>query len=75
MGAVRVERDNSGFRFYRFTQEQTEFGAFFDVEKMIRAAVADLKNITVIPGFDFVPHDTDYYADIRLHPNDEGAAH
>ncbi len=55
--------------------EQTQFGLFFDVEKMIRAAVEDLENVTVICGFDFVPHDTELYTDLRLHPNDAGAAH
>lgn len=56
-------------------EEQTEFGSFFDVEKMIRDAVADLENVTVICGFDFVPHDAELYTDLRLHPNDDGAAH
>ena len=26
----------------------------------------------MISGFDFVPKDEKYYADLRLHPNDEG---
>ena len=52
--------------------EERPFGDFFDVEKMIAAAVADLNNVTLVRGFDFVPHDTELYADGRLHPNDEG---
>lgn len=55
--------------------QQREFGAFSDVEKMIRSAVVDLENVTVIRGFDFVPHDVALYADLRLHPNDAGAAY
>ena len=30
------------------------------------------KNVTIIHGIDLVPHETSYYADGRLHPNDEG---
>lgn len=52
---------------------QTEFGSFFDVEKMIASAVENLSNVTLINGYDLVPHNTDLYADVRLHPNDEGA--
>jgi hypothetical protein len=34
--------------------------------------VADLPNVTVISGFDFVPKDETYFSDLRLHPNDKG---
>ncbi len=52
--------------------EERVFGAFEDVEKIIIECVKDIENITVIPGFDFVPKDEKYYADLRLHPNDKG---
>lgn len=52
-------------------EEARPFGAFRDVDALIRNAVAEL-NVTVIDGFSFVPHDAQYYADLRLHPNDEG---
>ncbi|MBE7020688.1 MAG: SGNH/GDSL hydrolase family protein [Ruminococcaceae bacterium] len=48
------------------------FGDFCDIEKLIRECVKDIENITVISGFDFVPKDEKYFADLRLHPNDEG---
>jgi len=51
------------------------FGPFENVEKHICSAVADLKNVTAISGFDLVPKDSSYYADSRLHPNDEGFVH
>ena len=51
------------------------FGPFENVEKDIREAVSDLSNVTVIHGFDLVPHDSKFYADIRLHPNDAGFVH
>lgn len=49
-----------------------EFGPFESVEADIRSAVSDLPNVTVISGFDFVPKSENYFADLRLHPNDTG---
>ena len=48
------------------------FGPFENVDAFIREAVADLRNVTVIFGFNLVPKDEKYYADLRLHPNDAG---
>ena len=42
------------------------------VEENIRNIVDDIGNIKVISGFDFIPEDTKYFADSRVHPNDEG---
>lgn len=55
--------------------EKRIFGDFRNVERDIREAVAGIDNITVISGFDFVPKDEDYFADLRLHPNDAGFEH
>jgi len=52
--------------------ELRKFGDFRKVEQDIRSAVMDIENITVISGFDFVPKDEKYFADLRLHPNDNG---
>ena len=51
---------------------EVKFGDFSKVEQDIRNAVMDIENITVISGFDFVPKDEKYFADLRLHPNDDG---
>jgi len=51
---------------------EVKFGDFSKVEQDIRNAVKDIENITVISGFDFVPKDEKYFADLRLHPNDDG---
>lgn len=51
---------------------KTAFGAFGDAEKDIIKSVESFKNVTVISGSDLVPKDEKYYADFRLHPNDEG---
>lgn len=52
--------------------EAREFGLFENVEKDIREAVKGLENVTVVRGFDFIPKDTSYFGDGRLHPNDKG---
>lgn len=52
--------------------ESRPFGPFEKVEEDIRECVKDLANVKVISGMDFVPHDENLYADLRLHPNDEG---
>ena len=48
------------------------FGPFPRVEQDIRDCVQGLPNVTVIRGYDFLPHDEALYADLYLHPNDEG---
>lgn len=50
----------------------TDFPSFDSVADHIKTVTADLSNVMVIDGFDFVPHRTKYYADLRLHPNDDG---
>ncbi len=52
--------------------EERPFGDFKKVDEYIRSVVKDLKNVTVISGFDFVPREEKFFADLRLHPNDEG---
>lgn len=52
--------------------EYRVFGQFEQVEEEIRNIVKDIDNITLIRGFDFVPKDENYFADLRLHPNDKG---
>lgn len=50
-------------------------GPFSFAEETIREAVKDLPNVTVIRGYDLIPHEENLYGDLRLHPNDEGFAH
>lgn len=52
--------------------EYRKFGDFKKVEKDIRYAVMDIENVIVISGFDLVLKDEEYFADLRLHPNDNG---
>ena len=53
-------------------RDDRKFGPFEGVEEGIRDAVRDMPNVTVIPGFDLIPHDKNYYGDFWVHPSDEG---
>ena len=44
---------------------------FDETEKMIRYA-AKPRNVSVIRGVELLPHDTNLFGDLVLHPNDEG---
>ena len=55
--------------------EAHAFGSFLDIDYLILECVKDLANVTLIGGFDFVPKDESFFADLRLHPNDEGFEH
>ncbi|MBR4888277.1 MAG: SGNH/GDSL hydrolase family protein [Clostridia bacterium] len=50
-------------------------GTLAIAEEIISDAVAELSNVTLIPGADLVPHEEELFADLRLHPNDAGFAH
>lgn len=52
--------------------EEKEFGDFLDVEKIIKNICTDYKNVTVISGWNLIPHDEKLFGDLRLHPSDEG---
>jgi len=53
-------------------REEKAFGDFSKIAEDIKNIVKDYKNITYINGFEFIPQDENYYADLRLHPNDKG---
>lgn len=55
--------------------DERPFGPFSDLERYICECVQDLENVTVISGYNLVPHDENLYHDLRLHPNDEGFAY
>ncbi len=56
-------------------EKETAFGDFFKVKEDIENIVGNFKNITCIDGYDFIPQDENYFADLRLHPNDSGFDH
>ncbi len=51
---------------------ERDVGLFSFVDEYISDIASTLPNITVIHGIDLVPHYTDLYADLRLHPRDVG---
>jgi len=52
-----------------------KLGPFSYVDAYIRQVADQLENVQVIGGFDLVPHDSAYFADLILHPNDAGFDH
>ena len=54
------------------TDVPRKYGAFEKIGAFICSCVANDDNVIVIEGIDLVEHRTDLYADLRLHPNDEG---
>jgi hypothetical protein len=53
-------------------EKETPFGDFLGVAKIIENACKGLANVTVICGWDLVPHDKVLYSDLYVHPSDEG---
>ena len=52
--------------------KETACGLFDDARKAIHSICEEIGGITVIDGFNFVPQETELYADLRLHPTNEG---
>lgn len=52
-----------------------KFGTFDELVLRLRKAIAQIPNLTVIDGFDLVPHDPVYFSDLKVHPNDAGYLH
>lgn len=55
-------------------QNDRTFGRFVDIENHLRNTVADLENITLIPGMELVDHNEELFRELSLHPNDAGYA-
>lgn len=53
----------------------TKVGRFSHMKETFEKLAEELPNLTVIDCFGFVPADGKYFADLTLHPNDEGFAH
>lgn len=50
-------------------------GPFSVVEEIITEEAMKYNDINVISGFDLVPHKTEMFGDLGLHPNDDGFDH
>jgi len=53
-------------------EQPRKAGTFFKADEWITAITAPLPNVRLIHGFELVPHDRKLFADLRLHPTDEG---
>ncbi len=53
-------------------QQEKSMGPISRVEEQIRDVAERFPNITVVRGWDLVPHESGFYNDRRLHPNDFG---
>lgn len=53
-------------------KDDTAFGPFENVAKIISETVSKYDNITFICGFDLIPKEEKYFADFHLHPNNDG---
>ena len=54
--------------------EVKNLGTIHDARDLI-AREANKRGLIIVDGWDLVPHRTELYADLRLHPNDEGFDH
>ena len=52
--------------------QQTHVGHLDELAAYYQSLSEQIPNMTVIDCFHFVPHNTDYYRDRRVHPSDEG---
>lgn len=52
--------------------QQTHVGHLDELAAYYQSLSEQIPNMTVIDCFDFVPHNTDYYRDRRVHPSDLG---
>ena len=56
-------------------QNMHSLGEFFHIREHFASIAEKYPNVTLIDGFDFLPHDPDLYNDRFLHPNDNGFAY
>lgn len=55
--------------------EEKKYGLFEDIHKTIRSICEEIGGITIIDGYNFVPSEKELYADLRLHPSNDGFEH
>lgn len=64
---------------WRSTEEElapiVHFESFHDIEACIRRNTAPYDNVTLVRGYDLIPHELINYGDYGLHPSDLGFQH
>jgi len=53
-------------------RETKRCGEFWNIENTIKEIFGNSENITVISGFDLIPHDINLFGDLCLHPSEKG---
>ena len=53
-------------------EEQKPMGPLVEVRKCFERIAEECKQVTVLDGIDYLPHDSKYFSDLTLHPNDAG---
>jgi len=54
-------------------EQNSRLGEFSDVEKIIKEHISQYKNVTLVEGFDLVPHEKSFFVgELALHPSSEG---
>lgn len=53
-------------------EDAKKMGCFSTVEDTVRKVTEKLTNVVVISGLELVPHNSQYFADRWVHPNDDG---
>ncbi len=56
----------------RDMDESKSFGPFTDLDAVIGGVVSKYENVRFISGFNILPHSEEWFADKKVHPNDEG---
>lgn len=56
----------------REREEIRAYGSFDQMRQDLRKIAESVEGMTVIDCYDFIPHEPGYFADLRLHPTDEG---
>ena len=56
-------------------EQSKKFGEFYHVERIIKKVCAELDDVTVVSGWDTVPHESSCFGDGKLHPNGQGFEH
>ncbi|MBQ9986027.1 MAG: SGNH/GDSL hydrolase family protein [Oscillospiraceae bacterium] len=77
-----IEKNYSGIPIFVITplwrpdwREVKKCGEFFNVENTIKEIFGNRENITVISGFDLIPHSESIFGDLILHPSEKGFEH
>lgn len=55
-----------------YTEVKTDFEDIFYIRKKLSEICDGIDNAFCVDGWELVPHEEEYYGDLRLHPNDDG---